>query len=62
MPIPGKHTVFMVRTVLAPTLTYKLNSILLLQLNDHMMNECTWIKCSCSSEEEDVRYEVCTSV
>lgn len=27
------------------------------QLNDHIMNECTWIKCPCSSEK-DVLFEV----
>ena len=32
--------------------------ILLLQLNDHIMNECTWIKCPCSSEGKDILYEV----
>jgi len=31
---------------------------ILLWLTDHVMRECTWIRCPCSGEE-DVMFEVC---
>ena len=46
-------------TQLQMTVVYIATSFILLQFNDHMMNECTWIKCPCSSEGQDVQYEVC---
>ena len=32
--------------------------LLLLQLNDHVTKECAWIKCVCSTKENDMLFEV----